>query len=225
MLASIHQPEHLPWMGLLHKISISDIYIVLDSVQFKKNYFENRNRIYTHQGLQWLTVPVKMVGHIEKTFAEIEVQPDWKRKYMLRLRQNYSKAPFQEDVAPLLECIDSWDGHLLVDLNLKIIDGICKALGINTQIIRASHMNVTVKKTELLVSILKEVGADSYIVGKSGFEYMDLSLFEAAKIGLQKHEFNHIRYQPFNYSEFTDFPSVIDVIANLGSVKVKEALG
>jgi len=34
MIVSIHQPNYLPWMGLMHKILESDIFIVLDDVQF-----------------------------------------------------------------------------------------------------------------------------------------------------------------------------------------------
>ncbi|MED5415780.1 MAG: WbqC family protein, partial [Candidatus Latescibacterota bacterium] len=35
----------------------ADHFILLDSVQFKKNEWQNRNRIKTAQGAQWLTVP------------------------------------------------------------------------------------------------------------------------------------------------------------------------
>ena len=45
MIITIHQPEHLPWLGLLNKIAKADKFVILDSVQFEKNYFQNRNKI------------------------------------------------------------------------------------------------------------------------------------------------------------------------------------
>ncbi len=74
MIVAIHQPEHLPWFGFIHKLSQANKFVYLDNVQFKKNYFENRNRIITAQGLQWLTVPVQMKGHTAKKFLEIEIE-------------------------------------------------------------------------------------------------------------------------------------------------------
>lgn len=220
MVACIHQPEHIPWLGLIHKIAIADIYVVLDNVQFKKNYFENRNKIYTVQGWQWLTLPVKMQGHIDKKFFEMEIVEGWKRKYIATLLQNYVKAPFYEDIEPIIEQVKNFEGNLLADLNLMIIQEICTLLNIETTIKRASTMNVNGKKTELLIDILTQLNATEYIVGKSGFDYMDLPLFDEHQIKLTAHSFSHPRYTPFNFNELTDYPCVLDVIANLGKQQV-----
>lgn len=224
MIACIHQPEHMPWMGLIHKIAISDIYIVLDNVQFKKNYFENRNKIYTKQGLQWLTVPVKIQGHIQKKFFEIEPMDNWKRKYLATLSQTYAKAPYLKDIKEIISVIDLYEGNYLADLNLEIIQMICRLIGIGTKIIRAKDVIADGKKTELLINLLNQVEANEYIVGKSGFDYMDLDRFDANGIRLIVHKFNHPRYKPFNYDKMTDFPSIIDVIANLGIPSVKKCI-
>lgn len=224
MVVCIHQPEHLPWLGLIHKISISDIYVVLDNVQFKKNYFENRNKIYTVQGLQWITLPIKMQGHIEKKFYEMEIVEGWKKKYLPFIMQNYKKAPFYSDIESILDVINSFEGTFLADLNLLIISELCNVLDIKTRIIRANEMKVIGKKTELLIDILKQLKATEYIVGKSGFDYMDLNYFSDNKINLSAHSFSHPKYKPYNFTKFTDIPSVIDVIANLGKFKVMEAI-
>jgi len=54
---AVHQPAYLPWIGYFEKIIQSDIFIYLDTVQFEKNNFTNRNKIKTAQGEIWLTVP------------------------------------------------------------------------------------------------------------------------------------------------------------------------
>ena len=58
MIVSIHQPQYLPWLGYFDKIDRADVFVLLDTVQYKKNEWQNRNRIKTARGAQWLTVPV-----------------------------------------------------------------------------------------------------------------------------------------------------------------------
>jgi len=58
MIVSIHQRQFMPWLGHFNKMDQADHFILLDSVQFKKNEWQNRNRIKAAQGAQWLTVPV-----------------------------------------------------------------------------------------------------------------------------------------------------------------------
>ena len=59
MIVAIHQPQYLPWLGYFDKIDKADIFVLLDDVQYKKNEWQNRNKILTATGWQWLTVPVK----------------------------------------------------------------------------------------------------------------------------------------------------------------------
>jgi len=58
MIVSVHQPQYMPWLGYFDKIDRSDLFVFLDTVQYKKNEFQNRNRIKNDKGWQWLTVPV-----------------------------------------------------------------------------------------------------------------------------------------------------------------------
>ena len=63
MIVAIHQPQYMPWLGYFHKMDKADIFIHLDTVQFRRNEFQNRNRIKAVNGWHWLTVPVKYVDH------------------------------------------------------------------------------------------------------------------------------------------------------------------
>ena len=222
MKVAIHQAEHLPWFGYFHKIFNADIFIILDQVQFKKNYFENRNRIYTTQGLQYITLPVQMKGHLSKKFYEIELVQNWKKKYIKTLTFTYQKAPFYEELKPLISLIDNYNGNKLFEINMLIIQNIMHNLNIDTQLILASTLEPQGKKTELLIDILSKVEASSYIVGKSGFDYMNLDLFHQKNILLEEHQVNHIKYEPFNYETFSDYPTILDLIANLGLKKVEQ---
>ncbi|MGY8827873.1 MAG: WbqC family protein [Candidatus Latescibacterota bacterium] len=71
-----------------------DAFVLLDNVQYKKNEFQNRNRIKTPQGLQWLTVPVsyKFPGLINE--VTVRAGDPWRRKHQQTLVANYAKAPY-----------------------------------------------------------------------------------------------------------------------------------
>ena len=58
MILAAHQPQYLPWLGYLQKIAGADVFLILDDVQYKKNEWQNRNRIKSAEGWQWVTVPV-----------------------------------------------------------------------------------------------------------------------------------------------------------------------
>lgn len=55
-----HQPEFLPWLGFISKAAMGDIFLLLDSVQYKKQNWQNRNKIrIKYDGLwKWLIVPL-----------------------------------------------------------------------------------------------------------------------------------------------------------------------
>ena len=73
MKVAIHQPQYLPWLGYFDKIDQVDCFVLLDDVQFKKNEWQNRNRIKTPQGWQWLTVPV--IHRFPQRIDEVRIPP------------------------------------------------------------------------------------------------------------------------------------------------------
>ncbi len=219
-VVTIHQPEHMPWSGFFHKMAQADRYVLLDSVQFKKNNWQNRNRIVDRQGKeQWLTVPVQMKGHINSTIAETEIQNNqpWQRKYWGRLHDAYCKYPFYKEYAPALKEI-IYAGHThLIDLNMELIDFFLEKFSITTPLVRSSTLDVSGKSTALLVSICKAMKADTYIAGSDGANYMDMSLFKAARINIVFHVFSPPVYDAKHYLSAL---SVLDVLMTHGDKAV-----
>ena len=81
MILTAHQPVYIPWLGLFHKIALSDKFVFFDEVQYLPRDWMNRNKIKTAAGATWLTVPVFKKGHREKKTSEIEInnELDWKK--------------------------------------------------------------------------------------------------------------------------------------------------
>ena len=111
MRISAHQPAYLPWAGYLERINMSELFIVLDEVQFEKNSFTNRNRIKTSNGLAWLTVPVNLKGHLSNSIRDIEISNDvsWRKKHWKTIQQNYQKSLFFDHHKVFFESIYNKD--------------------------------------------------------------------------------------------------------------------
>src|SRR5438128_11507779 len=94
VLVAIHQPHYLPWLRYFAKIARSDLFIVLDDVQYEKNGFQNRSKIKTAQGWMYLTVPAQKP--LQRCIREIEIDPrsNWRDKHRRALEMNYGKARF-----------------------------------------------------------------------------------------------------------------------------------
>ena len=96
MIIAIHQPQFMPWLGYFDKMDSCDAFVLLDNVQYKKNEYQNRNRIKTSNGWQWLTVPAcyKFPQKINEVLIDNSV--NWQKKHICALQTNYGKSPFFE---------------------------------------------------------------------------------------------------------------------------------
>ena len=119
---SIHQPEHLPWLGFLHKVMSVDEFVLLDNVQFEKDYFQNRNKIKTNEGWQWVTLPVKKIKH-EQKINEIKISYDqnWQHRNLEIIKNNYIKAKYFSQYFQDFKEIYQSKFNLLRDFNIALI--------------------------------------------------------------------------------------------------------
>ncbi len=220
MIITIHQPEHLPWLGFFNKLSKADKFVILDSVQFEKNYFQNRNKIMVAGNAQWIGIPVLSEGHMSGTIATTKIakqtNPKWRQKYMQTIKINYAKHPFFNEVFPILEEALSVDEDNMCEINIAIIKGFSKALGFNPEFIRSSELSVSGMKSDLILDICKEVGAATYIAGPSGRDYLDMKSFADEGIEVVFNDFNHPKYPQRKATEFIPYLSALDLFMNCG---------
>lgn len=218
MVVTIHQPEHLPWLGFCHKATLADVFVLLDVVQFRKNYFQNRNRILGPHGPMWVTVPVRLQGHTQKTIAEMEIHNavPWARKWWGSLRHAYGHTPYFDAHARFFESVASRVWTHLADLNLAIIEYLFDALGIRCRLVRASTLPVAGARSTLLLDICARLGASVYLAGQHGRDYLDISIFEARGIAVRYHSFRHPTYPQGRGGPFVPNLSVIDLLFRCG---------
>ena len=92
MKVAIHQPQYLPWLGFFDKMDQADVFVLLDDVQYKKNEWQNRNKIRTSETWQWLTVPI--IGKFGQMIKDVKINDlePWRAKHIKAIEYNYSHA-------------------------------------------------------------------------------------------------------------------------------------
>jgi hypothetical protein len=219
MIIAIHQPNFLPWLGYFHKLATADAFVFLDDVQYSKNSFTNRNRIKTHAGIQWLTVPLRTSGRFGQTIGDVVTSPgtDWPRQHMNSFSSHYGKAAYFGETFALVRSgyLSARSETRLADFNISLIRAICDFLDLTPSFVRASTLNATGNSTQLLVNICRELKATSYIAGMGALKYQEDAQFEEAGIQVR-----HCSFQPPSYPQlwgsFVPGLSVIDALMNCG---------
>jgi hypothetical protein len=196
----------------------ADRFVILDNVQYRTNYFQNRNRVLGANGPFWLTVPVRSRGHVASSIADIVIDDSqaWGERHRKSLEACYGRHPHFRRYADVLRTILDSPWQRLADLNLAIIEAFRSALDIGTPMVRASELGVEGRGSELLLAICERMGAATYLSGPSGRDYLDESLFANRGIAVQYHEFHHPVYPQRGANEFVSHLTALDALANLG---------
>jgi len=216
MIVAVHQPQYLPWLGYFDKIDKADVFVLLDTVQFKKNEWQNRNKIKTAQGWQWLTVPV--LYRYPQLIHEVTLNDNvnWQHKHRQAMVSNYKRAPYYEMLEDFLEGIFSHSWQSISQLNGEVVRRLATMLGIDTQIYVASELGEFPENPdERLVAIAKHFDAGTYLAGMGGRGYMNLDVYNKNGIKVMFQDFKHPVYHQL-FGGFEPFMSVIDLIFNHG---------
>jgi hypothetical protein len=219
MKIAISQPAYLPWAGYFDLIDQVDTFVLLDSVQFEKQSWQQRNRVKTPTGLQWLTVPVLFRGHFGQRIEEVMIrEPQFFRKHLRTIEVNYRRAPFFEQYFPeLSEILESCAALRLVDLNLRLIQWLCRLLDIRTELLRSSDLAEKGTRSELLTNLCLRLRANYYLspLGSSVYLLEDIDQFTRAGIDVGFQHYEHPEYRQL-FSPFQSHASVLDLIFNEG---------
>jgi len=226
MRLAAHQPQYLPWIGFFDKMDRVDRFILLDVVQYKKNEWQNRNRIRTRTGWQWLTVPVH--HRFPMTIREVTIDESnpWRRKHREALRTHHARSPFRDAVLPALEAMLEEPFESLSALNVRGIRLLAALLGVRTPISLASEVpGLPESADERLIALCRHFGASDYLAGSGGAAYMDLGRYARASVRVTLQSFRHPVYAQA-YPGFEPNLSVVDLLLNCGPggiARIREA--
>jgi hypothetical protein len=233
MAASVvacHQPNFLPWLGFFAKIARSDVFFLLDDVQFtqgaNRHNWTSRVRIAAANGPVWLSLPVRRSGEGRQLILDLKTDETnrWRPKMLRTLDESYRKAPHAADCLPLVVEILGRHQGSICETNIELIHAICRMLGLETMLIRSSSHPVEGAATERLVNLARSVDGTTYLSGDGADDYQLVEEFDAAGIQLRKLGFRVQPYPQRRGPEFIPGLSIIDSLCNVGIEQTREFL-
>jgi hypothetical protein len=216
--AAIMQPTYLPWAGYFGMMDRVDVFILLDTVQFAKRSWQQRNQIKTAQGPLMLTVPVLSKGAREQRINQVVIDRsrDFPASHVKAIELAYRRAPYFGRYAPALFALLRRPEEQLCHLTILLIEWLKAELGITTELQRTSDLGTTGSRAELLADVCAAIGATHYLSPPGSREYMEASdAFAERGIVVAYHEFAHPEYPQLGKG-FVPYMSVIDLLFNAG---------
>ncbi len=214
---AILQSNYIPWKGYFDMIAAVDEFILYDDMQYTKNDWRNRNQIKTPQGVQWLTVPVRLKGEFGQTIRDAEIDGErWRSLHWKSLNANYRRAKHFAEVAALIEPLYQNSYRTISELNRAFIETICAYLGITTKISNSWDYQLIEGKTERLSNLCQQAGAMEYISGPAAKDYIEEKYFEDAGIKLSWFNYSGYPEYPQQWGEFAHGVSILDLLFNCG---------
>lgn len=214
---AIIQSNYIPWKGYFDMIAAADEFIIYDDMQYTKNDWRNRNIIKTPQGHQWLTIPVNLKGKFGQIIRNTTpVDEQWKTAHWKSLVSNYKKSSCFNEIAKIIEPTYQRKYNSISEINRSFIETICNYLEISTKISNSWDYSLCEGKTERLIDLCKQAGADEYISGPSAKSYIDSGQFDDHGIKLTWFSYADYPEYPQLWGEFSHGVSILDLLFNCG---------
>jgi hypothetical protein len=220
----ITQSNYIPWRGYFAMLAQADDVILLESVQYTKRDWRNRNTIKTPSGLQWLTIPVDVKGKYFQAIDETRIaDPNWAEQHIRSLEANYRRSAEFESVAPwLFEILRAAGAFpLLTQVNSFLLGEIARRLALNMRIRRCTDVLprsklVSMTPTDRLLNLCCAAGATRYVSGPAAKDYMELEKFDRAGIEVTWMDYSGFPEYPQAWGTFEPHVSIVDLLLNCG---------
>ncbi|MCQ4161684.1 WbqC family protein [Roseomonas sp. GC11] len=218
------QSCYLPWRGYFAMLARAEACILLDSVQFTRRDWRNRNRIKTPRGLAWITVPVRSKGLYHAPIDAIELDgTDWIGQHMASLEANYARAPHARAELPWIAAqlrAAAGQGGLSA-MNAALLRALLGRLGIATPLLRDTDLLPraaldAADPTGRLIRLCQEQGARRYLSGPAARAYLDEARFAAAGIAVEWMDYGGLPEYPQPWGPFAPQLSIVDLLLNTG---------
>jgi hypothetical protein len=195
---------------------VADVFVIFDTVQFNPRHEENRAKLKTNNGTQWLTIPMHKVSReqfIQNT--HVNQNESWQSKAEGTIKNLYGKTPYYKTYEPEILSILQTPHETLTELDRASWEPALRLLGITCKFVLASEIPVSGKGPKLLLDICKYLGSDTYLSGAFGKEYLDVGEFCDQGVEVRFHEYDYPTYQQ-PHGDFIPFLSYLDMLFNVG---------
>ncbi len=225
VVVSVHQPNFLPWLKLLDKILGSDVYVAYDSVIYTRSEYHGRQRIKRDGRPDWLSVPLVKVRGTQQLIHDVridEAQP-FRKQHLRMLKLGYAKAPYFDEVFPIVEEVYGRGQERLVDLNVDLIEAVCRYLNSSVRIVRAGDLEGDLRDeqradgTGRIIELVRSVGGTVHLTSTWGTqrEYIDWARVAESGLRVWSQDFTHPEH-PQGRGEFLEHLACLDMLFHCG---------
>lgn len=218
----IMQPTYLPWVGYFDLIKRSNVFVFLNDVQFSKQSWQVKNKIYSQGKELLLTVPIKKTK-LATTIDQIIIDQSkpWKNKHLKSIYYSYIKSEYFKEVYPIVEQLLLQENNSLAEFNMEIIKTISSKLFGQKEFIDSRSIEINSKdKLDRIVQICKKVNAKQYLSPAGSMGYLESmnykEIFSEASLDFVTQKYIPIPYQQMSSSTFLPYLSIIDLLFNKG---------
>jgi len=217
-IGAISQPRYMPALIYLQRMSLVDVFVLLDDVQHSRE-FENRNYIKTPQGRNWLTISCRK-GRMK--INELCVSnANWVEEHKEIIRRNYKNAPFYSE--EILSYIYNLEFNEIFSETIKsYLKNCINLLDIETELIVSSSLDVRTSGARKLADISEKLNFDLYLSGINGREYIENEFLECG-VKVKYHIYEHPEY-PQQWGAFIPWMGIVDILFNVGLERTIEML-
>ena len=214
MKIGIMQPYFFPYMGYFQLMNMVDKYVVFDDARFSNNGWAHRNQILINGAPGYFRVNTLKASQ-NKNINEIKIStdPNLKKQKLSALEHSYRKAPYYNEVYPLLEEFLLKDYDDLAQINVASNLLVCDYLGIKTEILLFSELgcNKESKREGRIFDVCHYLGGEEYVNAIGGTALYDFEDFRNHGIELSFLKQDEIVYPQFG-GEFVPNLSIIDAM-------------
>ena len=130
---AVQPPVYFPNLSYCALMATVDCFVVGDSFQYSRQSFQNRTRVRSPDGAQWLTVPLLSGQHgnpISET--RIDYSFHWQKKHLKALQFNYGSTPFYDHYIDDISSIIATRHDSLAGLTVVSVALTHELLGLNS---------------------------------------------------------------------------------------------
>lgn len=227
MTLAIMQPYLFPYIGYWQLINAVDTFVIYDNIQFSKKGWFHRNNILLNGKKTLFSIPLKkgsdsldVVERYISDGADKEIN-----KIIRQIENGYKKAPYFEDVFPMIkEIFQNKEKNLFKYIYNSVLQ-VCDYLEIDTKIIISSTIDIdhSLKSQDKVIALNKVLNATKYINPIGGIELYDFEKFQNENIELAFLNSNVPEYNQFG-KEFIPYLSIIDILMFNNIKEIKKML-
>jgi len=223
---AINQPYIFPYFPYYQLVNYVDKFVIFEDVNFINKGWINRNNILVSGSPILFTIPLEKQSQ-NKLINEIKIFPDirWKDKFLKTIQLSYKKAPYFNNIYPIIEQIILNKTEFISEMALDSLIKISEYLEFKTEFIYSSKIDIDkeLKGQNKILEICKKENATDYINLIGGIDLYSKDIFKENNIKL-----SFLKSKPFLYKQFkNDFIpnlSIIDLLMFNSKDELKDFL-